>query len=210
MAAALASGCGSGGSSALTTSSSPHAVLSAARAALRSVPSYHVLGMLDDDFTVDLRVSRTSVVGRVTTEKVTWDVVQDHGRLWFRGAAMWRNSISSDKAATYGDKWVRVTSLNAGFGWASHLVDLQKEMPDEIFRDKPGLRNVGVRTFAGRRVVRLSSPTDLYDVETDAPHLPLRWLEPDEIGPNGAPCGVVLDDFGAPVRVSVPRTTLHY
>jgi hypothetical protein len=185
-------------------------VLSAARAALRSVSSYHVSGMLDDGFTVDLRVSRTSLVGHVTTEKVTWDVVQDHGQLWFRGAAMWRATISADKAASYGDSWVRVSSLNAGFGWAAHLVDLQREMPDEVFRDKSGLRNIGVRTFDGRRVVRLSSPKDLYDVEVDAPHRPLRWLEPDELGPDGKPCGVVLDDFDAPVDVRVPNTTLRY
>ena len=177
---------------------------------MRAASSYHAHGMIDDDFTVDLRVSRTSIVGQVTTEKVTWDVVQDHGRLWFRGAAMWRKTISADKAAMYGDNWVRVTSLNAGFGWAAHLVDLQKEMPDEIFRDKPGLRNVGIRMFAGHRVVRLSSKKDLYDVEVSAPHLPLQWLEPDEIGPDGTPCGVVLDDFGAPVRVAVPSTSLTY
>jgi hypothetical protein len=146
----------------------------------------------------------------VTAEKATWDVVQDHGRLWFRGRELWRKSISPDQAASYGDRWVLVTSLNAGFGWASHLVHLQREMADEVFRDKPGLRNVGVRSFEGRRVVRLSSPDDLYDVEADSPHLPLRWLEPDELGPDGKPCGVVLDDFGAPVSVNVPRTSLRY
>lgn len=166
--------------------------------------------MLDNDFTVDLRVSRTSVVGRVTTENVTWDVVQDHGRLWFRGQAMWRKTISADQAAAYGDKWVRVTSMNAGFGWASHLLHLQREMPDEVFRDKPGLQNVGIRSFGGHRVVRLSSSKDVYDVEAGMPHLPLRWLEPEEIGPDGKPCGVLLDDFGAPVEVAVPRTSLHY
>ena len=166
--------------------------------------------MLEDDFTVDLHVSRTSLVGRVTTENVTWDVVQDHGRLWFRGAAMWNKTISADQAASYGDNWVRVTSLNAGFGWASHLIDLQREMPDEVFRDKRGLRNVGTRTVAGRRVVRLSSSKDAYEVRADAPHLPLSWLEPDEIGPDGKPCGVVLDAFAATVNVIVPRTSLHY
>jgi hypothetical protein len=185
-------------------------VLAAARASLREVDSYRVRGMLDAGFTVDLRVSSTSLVGRVTAEHVTWQVVQDRGRLWFRGRSMWRRTISADQAASYGDKWVRVASMNAGFGWAGHLVDLQREMPDDVFRDKAGLRNVGVRTLAGRRVIRLASIHDVYDVRLAAPHLPVRWVEPDEIGPDGAPCGVVLDDFGAPVRVAVPRTALRY
>jgi hypothetical protein len=166
--------------------------------------------MLDTGFSVDLRVSRSALVGRVTAEHVSWDVVQSGGQLWFRGKQMWAATISPAQAAGYGDSWVHVTSLNAGFGWASHLLHLQTEMATEVFRDKPGLHNVGIRRFAGRRVVELSSSGDVYDVEVAAPHRPLRWLEPDEIGADGKPCGVVLDAFGKPVQVSPPVTSLRY
>jgi hypothetical protein len=184
--------------------------MAAARAALRATSGYHVSGMLDDGFTVDLRVSRTSLAGTVTHNGISWQVVQDRGRLWFRGSAMWHATISADAAERLGDNWVQVTSFNAGFGYAAHLVDLQREMPDEVFRDKPGLRNVGFRTFAQRRVVELSSDEDVYDVTAAAPHDPLRWLEPDEIGPDGKPCGIVLDHFGAAVHVVAPDTALRY
>lgn len=185
-------------------------MLQVARIALSQTSSYHVSGMLDDGLTIDAVVTARGFAGTVSSHGVTWHAIAVGGRLYFRGASMWRKSISSTTAASFGQNWVRVRQLGAGFGWAGHLADLPHEIVTEVFRDKPGLVNKGVRLVRGVRVVHLVDSTDVYDVRLAAPHVPITWLEPDDIGPDGKPCGILLDHFGVTQPLDEPRTTLSY
>jgi hypothetical protein len=36
----------------------------------------------------------------------------------------------------------------------------------------------------------------------------VRWLEKENPGPNGQPCGITLDRFNAPASVQAPVTSL--
>jgi acetolactate synthase-1/2/3 large subunit len=112
--------------------------------------------MLDDGITIDGVVTARGFAGVVTSHSVTWHVVSVDGRLYFRGASIWHKSISSTTAASFGQRWVRVRQLGAGFGWAARLADLPHAIVTEVFRDKPGLVNTGVRTVRGVRVVHLA------------------------------------------------------
>jgi hypothetical protein len=207
--ATLLCSCGDGSGSTLTAAS-PQRVMAQARAALHAAPSYHVAGMLDSGFVVDVVVTPRGFRGTVTTHGVQWQAVSVDGALYFRGGAMWRATVSSATAQGFADNWVRVRQLNAGYGWAAHLVDLPAVVPDEVFRDKPGLVNVGARVVGGEDVAELASPEDVYDVRVATPHYPVRWIEPDEVGADGRPCGIILDRFAQPVAIVAPSTSLTY
>ena len=172
--------------------------------ALRAASSYHVSGMLDTGFVVDVVVLPDAASGSVTSHGVTWRFVEVHGRLWLRGAALWRATVARAAAARLGDDWVSVRDPKAAYGWAGRLSHLPAGIPDLVFVAKPGLVNRGVRTVGGHRVIELSSKNDVYDVLTSNPPYPIRWLEPDERGPNGQPCGIELDRFDAVVNVTAP------
>lgn len=172
--------------------------------ALRAASSYHVSGMLDTGFVVDIVVLRDAAAGSVTSHGITWRFVEVHGRLWLRGAALWRATRPAVAARRLGDNWVLVIDPKAAFGWEGRLAHLPTGIPDLVFVAKPGLVNRGVRSVNGHRVDELSSPKDVYDILTSNPPYPIRWLEPDERGPNGQPCGITLDRFGAAANVIAP------
>jgi hypothetical protein len=67
---------------------------------------------------------------------------------------------------------------------------------------------MGEISLDGRRVIELRSKTDVYDVLATGTPYPVRWLELENPGPDGKPCGITIDGFGAPATVSAPANAL--
>ena len=201
----LLAGCGGSAATPSTLASRPAAeVLADAATALRGASSYHVGGMLDPGLAVDLVVTRHGSTGGITTHGVTWEEVAVGGDTWFRGAALWQATLPAEQAAALGDDWVLVTDPAAAFGFAGPLHDLPARIPDVVFGPHPQLKNRGARRLSGQQVVELSSSRDTYDVlETGTPY-PVRWIEVENVGPDGKPCGITLDRFGAATTVEAP------
>jgi hypothetical protein len=181
-----------------------------ARTALQATSSYRVVGMLDDDLDVSLTVTPQGSRGALTSHGVSWQEVSIGPTIWFRGRSLWRATTSAATAQRLGDRWVRVTDEHAGFGWAGPVRNLPSTIPLNFFTAKGALRNLGRRTVDGRPVVRIANGADRHDVLTSGPPYPVDWLETDEPGPDGQPCGVALSAFNAPVRLVRPRTDLVF
>ncbi|SRR5258708_38995076 len=107
-------------------------------------------------------------------------------------------------AAALGDRWVLVQSASSGFELAPRLAHLYTTIPRVVFALKPGLQNIGEVSLSGRRVVELRSERDIYDVLATGKPYPVRWLELENPGPDGKPCGITIDGFGAPATVTAP------
>jgi hypothetical protein len=183
-------------------------VLADAAQTLRATTSYHVTGMLDPGFSVDVVVTPHGSMGSVTIHDVTWQEVTIDGESWFRGSALWRASLPA-KAKLYDDRWVHVRDQRAAFGFAGRIAHLQDSIPGIVFGRQHGLTNTGVKTVNGEQVVELVGDEDIYDVVADPPHYPLRWLEKENPGPNGQPCGITLSRFGAAATLQAPTTSLE-
>lgn len=184
-------------------SKSPAAILADSAAALRAAASYRVAGMLDSGITVDIVVVRQGWSGTVSTRGVTWRGIELGGQVWFRGQALWRAILPAAEAARLGDRWTLVRDPDAAFGLARNLSHTELAIPELVFGPHAGL-SARSTTLDGRRVIELRGPTDIYDVLVDAPHYPVRWLETDEPGPTGQPCGITLSRFGEAVSVAAP------
>jgi hypothetical protein len=205
LAAATLAACSTG---ATKSAKSPVDVLAEASAALRTTSSYHVTGMLDEGFTVDLVVLPRGSAGTVTTHGVSWQETSLDGRVWFRGRRLWVATLDAARARRYANRWVRVLDAKAGFGWAGRLSHLPESIPGVVFGPQDGLHNDGLVTIEGQRVVELTTNEDIYDVRADPPYFPVRWLEKGNPGPNGAPCGITLSQFNARHAVHPPPTGL--
>jgi hypothetical protein len=175
---------------------------------LRHSTSYRVVGQLDDQLTVSLTVTPNGTRGTVTSHGITWQDVELHGKVWFRGSQLWRNTVSRAKARRFGNRWVLVTNKTAGFGWRDPLSDVQIAIPTVFFAPKGDMVSLGTRTVDGRAVVRIKNGPDFHDVLASGTPYPVDWLETDEPGPDGQPCGVTLSDFNAPIAVTAPKTNL--
>ncbi len=172
--------------------------------ALRHTSSYHVLGMLDPGLEVDLVIVHGGSSGTVTSHGVSWHEITIAGHTWFQGAALWAATQPATAASALGDRWVLVQSASSGFGLAPRFAHLDISIPGVVFALKPGLQNVGEVNLGGRRVVELRSKKDIYDVLATGTPFPVRWLELENPGPTGKPCGITIDGFGAPVTVVAP------
>ena len=213
VAAALFAGlvvsCGADNAARHEATKPPNDVLAEAVQALRATGSYHVSGMLDPGFSVDIDVTPRGSAGSVTIRNVRWDEVAVDGQLWFRGAALWRASLPSSRAKLYDEHWVHVLDKRAAFGFAGRIGHLNDSIPGIVFGPQHGLTNTGAKTVDGQRVVELTSDEDIYDVLVHPPRYPVRWLEKENPGPNGQPCGITLSRFGAAVTLRAPTTTLE-
>lgn len=179
-----------------------------AASSLRHASSYRVVGQIDDQLTVAMTVTPDGTRGTVTSHGVSWQEVERHGTVWFRGVRLWRATVSAAKAQRFGDSWVRVTDPSAGFGWLTPLSDVQAAIPTIFFAPKGAMVNLGRRVIDGREVVRIKNGPDIHDVLASGTPYPVDWLETDEPGPDGQPCGVALSAFDAPVMVKAPVTAL--
>ncbi|HEX3822854.1 MAG TPA: hypothetical protein VHV79_00130 [Mycobacteriales bacterium] len=179
-----------------------------AAAALRHSTSYRVVGQLDDQLTVSLTVTPNGTRGTVTSHGITWQDVELHGKVWFRGSQLWRNTVSRAKARGFGNRWVLVRDKAAGFGWRDPLSDVQVAIPTVFFAPKGDMVSLGTRTIDGRSVVRIKNGPDYHDVLASGTPYPIDWLETDEPGPDGQPCGVTLSDFNSAITVTAPTTSL--
>jgi hypothetical protein len=175
---------------------------------LRHASSYRVVGQLDDQLTVALTVTPNGTRGSVTSHGVSWQEVELHGTVWFRGAALWRATAPAAKSRRFGNHWVRVIDKTAGYGWRDPLSDVQTAIPSVFFAPKGDMVNLGRHVIDGRAVVRIKNGPDFHDVLATGTPYPLDWLETNEPGPDGQPCGVTLSDFDSPVSVTAPVTTL--
>ncbi|MFL6238063.1 MAG: hypothetical protein ACJ735_01030 [Actinomycetes bacterium] len=202
-------GCGSNGVPDHEATKAPNEVLSDASKALRGAQSYRVTGTLDPGFSVNLVVVPTGSRGTVTVHGVTWNEVTVGGRTWFRGAKLWQATVSKARAAAYDDHWVLVRRPRAAFGFAGRIAHLHESIPGVVFGPQQGLSNTGARKLNRERVVELVSDSDIYDVQASDPHYPVRWLEKENPGPDGSPCGITIDAFNQPVTVPPPKTTLE-
>jgi hypothetical protein len=200
-----ASGCGPAGVAAVRPAA---AVLAEAAGTLRHTNSYHVVGMLDPGMDVDLVVVPGGSTGTVTTQGVTWREITTSGQTWFQGAALWAATQPAEVAFALSNNWVLVQSAATGFGVAPRFAHLDFAIPSVAFGKSKGLENRGEITLNGRRVVELRSETDVYDVLAVGIPYPVRWLELEHPGPNGKPCGVTLDRFGAPTVVTAPSNAV--
>lgn len=166
--------------------------------------SYHVTGMIDPDVTLDLRVTPRGETGTVTSHGITWHVLALDGAMWLQGRGLWAATLPPDRAAAYGDGWVRVTDGSAAFDTARILPTLPQAMVAQVFGPHPQLRVTATTTLAGRQAVELQGGKDIYDVAATGTPYPLRWLERDTPGADGRPCGITLDSFGAPAGLAPP------
>lgn len=201
---ALAAGCGSPDKESLSDKSAAQ-VLADAQAAVRSLQSYRVDGMLDPGFTVHLTVVRGGSMGTVTAKGVTWGTIAYQGKLWLQGRALWQKTVSRAKATELGDSWVLVNDPNAAFKYARALRNLDETIPGIVFGPHPTLENKGERVVNGQRVVRLESEDDIYDVLAEGKPYPVSWLEKENPGPDGTPCGITLSGFDGPAVVTPPK-----
>jgi hypothetical protein len=208
LAACALAACGNSGDGFMKKA--PNAVLADTATALRAAHSYHVTGMLDPGFSVDVVIVPNGSTGTITTHGVSWYEISSNGQVWFRGSALWRATVSARLAQRYDDNWVLVSDKKAGFGFAGRVAHFDDSVPDVVFGPQQGLTNNGVTTLNASRVVELTSNTDVYDVLVDAPHYPVRWLEKENPGPNGQPCGITLGNFNQPApSVRPPQTPLE-
>jgi hypothetical protein len=175
---------------------------------LRHATSYRVVGQIDDNLTVSLTVTPVGTRGTVTSHGVTWQEVERHGTVWFRGARLWRVTVSPARARRFGGSWVRVVDPAGGFGWRDPLSDVQTAIPAVFFAPKGAMVNLGRKVIDGRTVVRIKNGPDYHDVLATGTPYPVDWLETDEPGPDGQPCGVTLSAFDAPITVTAPSTRL--
>jgi hypothetical protein len=201
-------GCGAASDHGGEASRPASVILADAAAALRGASSYHVSGMLDPGLAVDLVVTPGGVTGHLAARGVSWEEIEVKDQLWFRGAALWKATLDADRAVGLGDHWVLVNDPAAAFGFAGPLRKLETRMPGVVFRRRTAPGNRGTRQLGGRRVVELASDRDIYDVLADGTPYPVRWLETDNPGPSGQPCGITLDRFNAPAKVLPPGSAL--
>jgi hypothetical protein len=164
--------------------------------------------MLDPGLEVDLVIVPGGSLGMLTSHGVSWREITTAGRTWFQGAALWSATEPAAVAAALGDHWVLVQSASSGFGLAPRLAQLDTGIPGVVFAAKPGLQNIGEVSLGGRRVVELRSKRDIYDVLATGTPYPVRWLEVENPGPDGKPCGITIDGFDAPVTVTAPSNPL--
>jgi hypothetical protein len=179
-------------------------ILADAAAALKSVQSYRIDGMLDPGFTVHIVVVRGGSTGTVTAKGITWSTVASHGKLWLQGRGLWQKTLSPAEAARLGDSWVLVTDPNAAFRYARALRNLDETIPGIVFGPHPTLVNKGAIVVDGARVVRLESDDDIYDILATGTPFPTSWLEKENPGPDGKPCGITLSGYDAPAVVRPP------
>jgi hypothetical protein len=195
--------CGSS-KSAVESSKSAATILADAATALKAVRSYRVDGMLDPGFTVHIVVVRGGSMGTVTAQGVTWSTVAWQGKLWLQGSGLWRKTVARPEATRLGDSWVLVNDPNAAFRYARALRTLDATIPGTVFGPHPTLVNKGERVVDGARVVRLEDDNDIYDVLATGTAFPTSWLEKENPGPDGKPCGITLSGFDAPAVVTPP------
>ncbi|GAC1330361.1 MAG: hypothetical protein NVSMB17_07650 [Candidatus Dormibacteria bacterium] len=182
-------------------------LLRAAAQSLRDSGSYRVTGMIDPGIVLDLVVVKSGSKGHVTTHGLTYEEVASHGRLWIRGAALWKATLSAEQAATFDDDWVQVRDPAAAFNFAGLLVDLERRIPGTVFGPHRGLK-AAQATYAGREVIELRNGKDLYDLDTGRVPYPLRWVDTENPGPDGQPCGITLGEYNAAATVSPPASHL--
>jgi hypothetical protein len=181
-------------------------ILDDAANALRSIQSYRVDGMLDPGFTVHLVIVRNGAMGTVMAKGITWRMVARADTLWLRGRALWAKTLPRVKATQLGDDWVQVNDPKAAFNYARSLHNLHVTIPTVVFHRRT-LENKGERVVNGQRVIRLENDDDIYDVRATGTPYPLTWLEKENPGPDGQPCGIRLSAFDAPAALDVPLTT---
>jgi hypothetical protein len=164
--------------------------------------------MLDPGFEVDLVVVPGGSTGTATSHGVTWREITTGGHTWFQGAGLWAATEPAAVASSLGESWVLVQAASTGFDLAPRFMHLDVAIPLVVFAQSKGLQNLGETTLDGRRVVELRSKTDVYDVLAAGTPYPVRWLELEHPGPNGKPCGITVDRFGAPTVVTAPLGAL--
>jgi hypothetical protein len=123
--------------------------------------------------------------------------------VWLRGRSLWDKTVSRAEAARLGDSWVLVKDPKAAFGYARALINLDVTIPGVVFARRT-LDNKGERVVDGQRVIRLENDDDIYDVQATGTPFPLSWLEKENPGPDGKPCGITLSGFDAPAVVTPP------
>jgi hypothetical protein len=130
------------------------------------------------------------------------------GSVWFRGARLWQATTSRPAAERFGNSWVKVTDPAAGFGWRNPLSDVPLAIPTNFFAPRADMVNLGRMALDGRDVVRIRNGSDFHDILATGTPYPIDWLETDEPGPDGQPCGVTISGFNAPATLTAPRTHL--
>lgn len=165
---------------------------------------YHVSGMIDPGFSVDMVLMPRSATGTASVHGVSWRVVVVGDDIWLSGSALWKATLPAARAAQLGDGWVHVTDGGAAFGHAQILSKLFRGIATVIFGPHSGLKVTGRTTVGGRPAVELRNATDVYDVAGSGTPYPLRWLDTDTPGPNGQPCGITLDGFDAAAVAVTP------
>ena len=199
----VTAGCGSSGQ---RESAKPATeILHDAANALRSVQSYRIDGMLDPGFTVHIVVVKGGSTGTTTAHGVTWSSIAIQDTLWLRGKDLWTKTLSRADAARLGDSWVLVTNNKAAFGYARALKHLDQTIPGLVFARRT-LENKGEQVIGGQKVIRLENDDDIYDIRASGTPFPLSWLEKENPGPDGKPCGITLSGFDAPATVTPPVT----
>jgi hypothetical protein len=182
--------------------------MQAADRAIVHTSSYRVIGQLDDGLTVSLTITPDGSRGTITTHGVSWQEINVGHKVWFRGSRLWQTTVSRTKARRFADKWVLVTNPTAGFGQPGPLSDLPVALPENFFSPRGAMKNDGERTVDGRSVIHIVNGGDAHDILASGTPYPIDWLELDEPGPDGQPCGITISDFNAPVMVTAPKTTL--
>jgi len=180
----------------------PAIILADAAKALRHTTSYRVTGMIDPGVVVDVVVVPGGSAGKLTVDKVPFNEVSLHGKVWLQGAALW-TTLVGDRGAGFGEDWVLVQDPTVASGWAGRLMDLDHSIPGVIFAPHPGLVK-SRKVLDGRDVLELRNASDVYDVLPSSVPFPVRWYEVELPGPNGQPCGITLNSFNNPVRLSEP------
>ncbi|MFN2463612.1 MAG: hypothetical protein ABR573_06895 [Candidatus Dormibacteria bacterium] len=202
----LAASCSSAGGQGISDNRSAGAILAEAGDSLRQATSYRVKGMIDPGITVDLVILKNGSRGTVTTHALTFEEIALDGRLWLRGAALWK-ATATPRASELDGEWVRVTDPAAAYTYATHLFRLEQAIPNVVFGPRAALKRA-LTTFNGRRVIELSNDREIYDVLADGRPYPVRWAERDNPGPDGQPCGIILSDFNAPATLTAPESHL--
>jgi len=200
-------GCGAGSGAGAPGPRDADGLLRAAAQSLRDSSSYRVTGMVDPGIVLDLVVVKSGSHGHVTTHGLTYEEVASKGRLWIRGAALWGATLDRQRAATFGDQWVEVRDPSAAFNFAGLLIDIERRIPGTVFGPHRGLKTYR-STYAGRPVLELRNGKDTYDLLTGPVPYPVRWVETENPGPDGQPCGITLSEFNAPATVTPPTSAL--
>ena len=160
--------------------------------------------MIDPGIVLDLVLMPRAATGTMSSRGAKWRVVVVGDDIWMSGRELWDATLPAARATQLGDGWVHVTDGAAAFNYAHVLPRLHDSIALDIFGPHPGLRVTGRTTVAGRAAVELRNATDTYDVAAGGTPYPLRWLDKDLSGPNGQPCGITLDGFGAVTAVTPP------